>query len=81
MYLSEMYSGLLCTNFAILTKTKVPWLVLNDLQKENTEESVQSLENAVFYHYDDLLRFVPVFKDYTILLYLLYNLIKLNFTY
>ena len=79
MNLSEMYSGVLCTTFAILTK--VPWLVLNDLQKEHTEELVQSLENAVFHHYDDLLRFVPVFKDYTILLYLLYNLIKLNFTY
>jgi len=56
--------------------TGIKWL-----QKEHTEKLVQSLENAVFHHYDDLLSFVPVFTDYTILLYLLYNLIKLNFTY
>lgn len=56
--------------------TGIKWL-----RKEHTEKLVQSLENAVFHHYDDLLSFVPVFTDYTILLYLLCNLIKLNFTY
>lgn len=62
MNLSEMYS-VLCTTFALFIKKKVPWLVLNDLQKKHTEKLVQSLENAVFHHYDDLLCFVPVFTD------------------